>query len=148
MTTPHGLLDGFLAPFHALQLRSRSPSPSGRRIPPSLSMKKCFAIDEVLQEILDHVYDDGDGCGSLVSLALTAKAFKEPALNRLWSSLCSLDPFYHVIAANMPAGQSGNVDAFLNSGLLVCSGMSNIQGQVLTYSYIAAILFKGILYTL
>jgi hypothetical protein len=55
---------------------------------------------DILDEICEYLHDEQDGSRSkrnLLSAGLTCKAFLEPALDRLWSSLASLFPLLKIL---------------------------------------------------
>lgn len=55
---------------------------------------------DILDEICEYLHDEQDGLTSKQNLlwaGLTCKAFLEPALDRLWSSLDSLFPLLKIL---------------------------------------------------
>lgn len=50
-------------------------------------------IQEICQRVAGHVNIDQGGLSSLVALALTCRAFKEPALDALWSDIKDISPY-------------------------------------------------------
>lgn len=54
-------------------------------------MHQCLCIDEILQDVAIYLQDSGE-CADLAHMALSCRAFYEPAITELWSSLEGLKP--------------------------------------------------------
>ena len=59
-------------------------------------MHRCLAVYDVVLAIFDQLADDEDlsdaEAAVLAALAITCKAFQEPALDLLWRSMRALEP--------------------------------------------------------
>ncbi|KAJ3551767.1 hypothetical protein NM688_g4517 [Phlebia brevispora] len=67
---------------------------------------RCLVIEEIFEEIVSQVYDDGNDKCTLSALSLTCKAFEPVATRFLWRDLRSEAPlvklFNHTIALQSP----------------------------------------------
>ncbi|KAH9937942.1 hypothetical protein B0H21DRAFT_54758 [Amylocystis lapponica] len=61
---------------------------------------RCLAIDEILRPIMEDVLDNGRGRGSVGSLAVTCRCFKELALSILWHKLDSFVPLLRLLPSH------------------------------------------------
>lgn len=58
-------------------------------------MHPALLVDEILRQVFDFCSEHGRA--TLLSLALSCKAWKDPALDHLWIRLSSLAPLLHLV---------------------------------------------------
>ncbi|KAI0959014.1 hypothetical protein AcW1_003970 [Taiwanofungus camphoratus] len=65
---------------------------------PSFSLAfECLSIEEILAEVINHLFNRGKGSSSLLNLACTCQTFRDPCLNLMWNRSTSLTRLFSVL---------------------------------------------------
>jgi hypothetical protein len=65
------------------------------------AVHRSLLAERILLNIFDHVHADGDDDGSVYNLAITCRAFQEPAMDVLWRVQMSLVPLVKCLPTDL-----------------------------------------------
>lgn len=62
-------------------------------------MHRALFIDEIIRDVFEFCLDYGQSKHTLCQVARCCKAWKDPALDKLWSQLSSVQPLLRLVPA-------------------------------------------------